>query len=49
MQAARRSYAQTLRVLAREEARSRTLLEGADAGEIAAACRARLGALGGSP
>jgi chemotaxis protein methyltransferase CheR len=49
MQAARRSYAQTLRLLAREEARSRTSLEGADAGEIAAACRTRLGALGGVP
>jgi chemotaxis protein methyltransferase CheR len=49
MQAARRSYAQTLRVLAREEERSRTLLEGGDAGDIAAACRARLGALGGAP
>jgi chemotaxis protein methyltransferase CheR len=44
--AARRAYAQTLRALARDEDRSRLLLEQGDVGEIAAACRARLAAIG---
>jgi chemotaxis protein methyltransferase CheR len=41
--AARRAYAQTLRALAGDEDGSRLLLEQSDVGEIAAACRARLG------
>jgi chemotaxis protein methyltransferase CheR len=44
--AARRAYAQTLRALARDDERSRLLLEQGDVGEIAAACRARLAAIG---
>jgi chemotaxis protein methyltransferase CheR len=45
VQAARRSYAQTLRALALDDERSAALLDDGDAGEIAAACRARLTAI----
>jgi chemotaxis protein methyltransferase CheR len=45
LQAARRSYAQTLRVLARDQECSAELLERGDAGDIAAACQARLVAI----
>jgi predicted Zn-dependent protease len=44
--AARRAYAQTLRALAGDDERSHLLLEQGDVGEIAAACRARLAAIG---
>lgn len=40
--AARRAYAQALRVLDQDDARRRDLAVGVDAGDIAAACRARL-------